>query len=586
MAVGTKVGQIYFDLDANTDKFKKNLQDADNRANKLGSNLKAYFDSSVQASQAFAKSLVAVGAAVVGFGALSVKAYNASVEAQTKLSTNLLAVKGNTEANVVSLSKLASKLQSVGVIEDDVIKAGMSQLATFNLQGKTIETLTPKITDMVAQLKGHNATAEDMVGINNLIGKVMTGNIGALGRYGVTLSESQKEQMKSADETKRAAILVEVLSQNYGKVNEALRKTPQGQITAFKNTFGDLMELIGKNIYEVINPFVEGMNAWFESMGGVEGVMAKLTDTWRTLEPYLPMITGAIVGGLTPAFIALALAIGKTTLTLAPWMILGAILFDTWNSNKNLFWAIVAGLTAIGVTIMVIMLPAILTAVGAFISMAAPMAMVIAVGLAVGALAYVILNNWEALKNWMSSFWGFLKNLFGSMIDVMLTPFKTAWEGVKKIWGGLGKLFSGDIFGGLKNVFGGLFNILVAPFKVAFNAIIDLFNNTLGKLNIKIPDWVPGLGGQSWGIPKIPKLALGTDFFKGGLALVGEKGPELVHLPRGSAVTPNDEISSITINVKNEIGMLAGSELAMENLSEMILRKANRALSAKGQGIL
>jgi hypothetical protein len=40
----------------------------------------------------------------------------------------------------------------------------------------------------------------------------------------------------------------------------------------------------------------------------------------------------------------------------------------------------------------------------------------------------------------------------------------------------------------------------------------------------------------------IPKFASGTRDFRGGLALVGERGPELVNLPRGSDVIPNHMI--------------------------------------------
>lgn len=38
----------------------------------------------------------------------------------------------------------------------------------------------------------------------------------------------------------------------------------------------------------------------------------------------------------------------------------------------------------------------------------------------------------------------------------------------------------------------------------------------------------------------VPQYATGTDFAPGGTALVGEMGPELVNLPRGSQVVPND----------------------------------------------
>jgi len=40
---------------------------------------------------------------------------------------------------------------------------------------------------------------------------------------------------------------------------------------------------------------------------------------------------------------------------------------------------------------------------------------------------------------------------------------------------------------------------------------------------------------------KVPAYAGGTNFHPGGMALVGERGPELVNLPRGSQVFSNRE---------------------------------------------
>lgn len=56
-----------------------------------------------------------------------------------------------------------------------------------------------------------------------------------------------------------------------------------------------------------------------------------------------------------------------------------------------------------------------------------------------------------------------------------------------------------------------------------------------------------GLGAGTGGL-SFPMFADGTDSAPGGLAIVGERGPELVHLPRGSSVTPNDMIGG-TIQV-------------------------------------
>lgn len=304
----------------------KGLEKALGRSGKGSRGLGAAFEKAKTGSFALLRGLTAAGLGAAAFGVKSVAAYNASVEASTKLRTNMLNVKGATLEQVASMEKLASKMQGYGVIEDDVIKAGMSQLATFNLQSKTIQGLTPKIADMVTQLKGHNATAEDMVTINNLVGKVMTGNVGSLSRYGVTLDETQKKILQNGTETEKMNTLNKVLAQNYGEVNKALRNTPQGQLTAFKNTFGDFMEVVGAFVSNLVTPLITGFNNWMASMGGPEGMMQALTNGFKKLVPYLPIIAGAILGGLVPAFIAMAGSAIAALAPLLPFIAAGALL--------------------------------------------------------------------------------------------------------------------------------------------------------------------------------------------------------------------------------------------------------------------
>jgi hypothetical protein len=72
------------------------------------------------------------------------------------------------------------------------------------------------------------------------------------------------------------------------------------------------------------------------------------------------------------------------------------------------------------------------------------------------------------------------------------------------------------------------------PFISSFNAIARAWNATVGRLNFTIPSWVPGLGGRTFGVPKIPTLAEGGVVTKPTLAMIGEKGPEaVVPLNRG-----------------------------------------------------
>ena len=75
---------------------------------------------------------------------------------------------------------------------------------------------------------------------------------------------------------------------------------------------------------------------------------------------------------------------------------------------------------------------------------------------------------------------------------------------------------------------------------------------------------------QKLGIP-VPTFASGTPFAPGGLALVGEMGPELVNLPRGSQVIPQPRLGSeVTVNVTVQGSVVAERDLAQRIRQELI----------------
>jgi hypothetical protein len=89
-----------------------------------------------------------------------------------------------------------------------------------------------------------------------------------------------------------------------------------------------------------------------------------------------------------------------------------------------------------------------------------------------------------------------------------------------------------EVFGGIKwwinNVTIPAMQLLLTIAKTIFNGIASAFNNTFGKLSIKIPSWVPGIGGKGFDIPEIPMLSQGGIVNSATLAVIGEKGPEAV----------------------------------------------------------
>lgn len=109
---------------------------------------------------------------------------------------------------------------------------------------------------------------------------------------------------------------------------------------------------------------------------------------------------------------------------------------------------------------------------------------------------------------------GSIIGILGGIIDFIVGIFTGNW---KKAWNGVKDIF--------KNIVDGLVGI----FKFPINLIIDGINSFIAGLNkIKIPDWVPAVGGKGINIPKIPKLARGGIVDSPTFAMIGEAGKEAV----------------------------------------------------------
>ena len=149
----------------------------------------------------------------------------------------------------------------------------------------------------------------------------------------------------------------------------------------------------------------------------------------------------------------------------------------------------------------------------------------------------------------LGAFVGGAIGLFGSLIKSagdIVSGLVTAFGGIIDFISGV---FTGNwskAWNGVKNIFGGIFSSLVALVKTPMNAVISLINGAIAginKLGVKIPKWVPGLGGKkiAFNIPTIPMLYKGTDNWAGGPAMVHDKGAEIIDLPKGSRVYPHDK---------------------------------------------
>ncbi len=162
-------------------------------------------------------------------------------------------------------------------------------------------------------------------------------------------------------------------------------------------------------------------------------------------------------------------------------------------------------------------------------------------------------ENGAQIKQIVSTVFGAIKETINTIMPIITSIISTSLNttmGVIKLFTGL---LTGDwkkAWNGAKDIVSSIFGGIVSIVKSSINVVIKAFNGMIRSLNsfeFSVPDWVPGMGGKGWSpsIPSIPYLAKGTDFFAGGMAIVGEEGPELVNLPRGSQVIPNNRTEDL-----------------------------------------
>ena len=242
----------------------------------------------------------------------------------------------------------------------------------------------------------------------------------------------------------------------------------------------------------------------------------------------------------------------------------------TWftNLDKSTQTAI---LTALALVAAISPISGIISGIGTAISFIAANPIVLLIAAIVGLVALIVTKGQEIIGI-LQSVDDFLQgvfavdwtNIFGPVLGNILNGFfanvENIWNGIKQIFEGVINFIQGVFTGnwqqaweGVKQIFSGVWDTFVGIVKAPINAIIGLINGLIGAINmaigglnslkISVPDWIPGIGGKSFGfnipsIPNIPYLAKGGTVLSGS-AIVGEAGPELLTVgSSGTRVQP------------------------------------------------
>lgn len=148
-------------------------------------------------------------------------------------------------------------------------------------------------------------------------------------------------------------------------------------------------------------------------------------------------------------------------------------------------------------------------------------------------------------------------------------------------------------WGGIRETFAGVANFISDK----LHAIAQFFQPVIDKIH-EVGDALWGIQNESVSVGNTANDALraptaresfswfghfasGTNFAPGGMAIVGENGPEAVNLPRGSQVIPNNRIGTGSSNVYIADGAIQINAAPGQNASEI----ADVVLAKLGQKI-
>lgn len=131
-------------------------------------------------------------------------------------------------------------------------------------------------------------------------------------------------------------------------------------------------------------------------------------------------------------------------------------------------------------------------------------------------------------KKTFSDAFGGVKTILNGIImfvkGIFTGSWKKAWQGVKKIFKGVWDTLYSVVKAPINLIIGAV-NKMTSAIESAVNWIIDGINS----LSFDVPDWVPGIGGETFGfdldtisIPEIPKLATGGLATAPTLEMVGD----------------------------------------------------------------
>lgn len=219
---------------------------------------------------------------ILDFGIASVKAYSDAEAAQARFEHSLKTIAKASDLEVEALKRQQEALMKVTRFDDDAIASAQGFLATFQLNTKQIESLTPKLLDMAEGLRTVEGGTIGLEQASNMLGKaIQLGTVDNLKRVGVTIPGTTKAMQdlwsanfELASVQERVLMIGQLVDGNFKGQATSAGQTLAGQLDILKNTFANLQEQIGGTLAESLAPFIAQLTTFAQDPQFIEAVMA------------------------------------------------------------------------------------------------------------------------------------------------------------------------------------------------------------------------------------------------------------------------------------------------------------------------
>lgn len=429
------------------------------------------------------------------------KMVNAASDMQESLNKVDVAF-GKSSENVKAWAETAT--ESFGLSKSRALDAA----ALFGDMGTSMGLTQEEAAKMSTSLAG---LAGDLASFKNVdieqamyaLNGVFTGESESLKTLGIVMTETDLKQFAEDaglvyDEMSRA----EQTQLRYAYVMEATKnaqgdyaRTADGTANSMRTlsaSFENLISELGQHLLPLVTPIIQGITNVLEVFGKMSpGAQKLVVGIGLVVAAIGPLLTG--VGGIITTVTTLLPILGTVGAAFLP--IVGAIagavaaivlLIANWDAVVAKMQEVDEFLQGVFAT--------------DFTEIFGPV-----LGEALNAFLKNVENVWNSVKEIFNGIITFVKGVFTG-------DWKKAWEGIKDIFEGIWELMRSVIKAPINGIIG-IINSLIEGVTKGINSVIDLLNS----ISFDIPEWVPGFGGQSFGLSipkitptKIPYLAQGA----------------------------------------------------------------------------